>query len=473
MVHWGKKTLPYIALALTVGFALWVRGNTFWLPHWQGDQSQYVTLAMKIAKHGLNDYNLRHVEVRTLSMKGLESYRMIHPRLNIEMEKGDIITGYEKYGLDFYDMPLFYKAPFFPNLLAMSHQWFTRGNHPFLVVQSNLREKVWTFKPYRFFEAQAWAVWIPLAASVLTIILTFFFGKMLFGIRAGVYSALLMATHPIDILVSNRLWTEGLLTFLMTLSMLVFFKSYHKKDYIGIALAGIACGLAILTKQTGGLLLLSVGLYTILCDERKLLGYQTWPKIILNPSILAFVAACFLISAHWFWRVYATYGTPIYEPNVGDLDTFDPGGWHSVVLTSRPAPWLLFLVGIPFICPFFGAVFFTLKKFVRQLKASLTKSGEHRQVLLLWLWIIPTVLYFVILREHSKEHRYLLPVYPAFAMLAAHVIDHVRAALRKVIPKWGISDVIVIGLIVVSALRSVPMALDTILDERNLIFEPF
>ena len=50
------------ALAGILGWALWIRFEFLWLPHWRGDQHQYIALAMKLEKAGFpKGYNLREV----------------------------------------------------------------------------------------------------------------------------------------------------------------------------------------------------------------------------------------------------------------------------------------------------------------------------------------------------------------------------------------------------------------------------
>ena len=61
-----QKIIISILLVLIMVFAFLVRRNTFWLPHWQGDQSHYLGLAMKLDKFGLDYYNLRGIKLKNL-----------------------------------------------------------------------------------------------------------------------------------------------------------------------------------------------------------------------------------------------------------------------------------------------------------------------------------------------------------------------------------------------------------------------
>jgi hypothetical protein len=109
LIWWGL-------LAIILLLAFLVRSATFWLPHWQGDQSQYVTLAMKLSAEGLRGYHLRETEVRIVTLKDPPNFQVIYPTL-WKGEKGDLIRAYGMHGLSFYDMPLFYKAPLLPAMV--------------------------------------------------------------------------------------------------------------------------------------------------------------------------------------------------------------------------------------------------------------------------------------------------------------------------------------------------------------------
>ena len=160
-VPW-RNLIPVFVLIPIFLLALALRFNTFWLPHWQGDQSQYLALAMKLGTRGIQDYNLRGVRIGFLTPKENENWGMAYVEHHADDERGDLVRSYEMLNLEFYGMPFFYKAPLFPVLLASAHRWLTRGNHPFLIVKSNLGRTVGSVKPTVFFNAQFWAVIVPL-----------------------------------------------------------------------------------------------------------------------------------------------------------------------------------------------------------------------------------------------------------------------------------------------------------------------
>ena len=122
-----KITITVLVIGILV-FAFLVRRNTFWLPHWQGDQSHYLSLAMKLDNFGLDGYNLRGVKIKFIKFEPTGTLRLAYVLpLADPRQKGDILRGLEMFGIDYYDMPLYYKAPAFSYALFLSHKVFAKA----------------------------------------------------------------------------------------------------------------------------------------------------------------------------------------------------------------------------------------------------------------------------------------------------------------------------------------------------------
>ena len=129
-----KKILPYLLLIPILLLAGWARQYTFWQPHWQGDQSQNVILAMKLNERGIRGYNLSEVRVHVLGLENESQWYLSYADLD-RGKAGDLARAYKMFDLDFYtSLPLFYKAPLFPAALSLSHQLFAPPGLPYVVV---------------------------------------------------------------------------------------------------------------------------------------------------------------------------------------------------------------------------------------------------------------------------------------------------------------------------------------------------
>ncbi|MCK5013980.1 MAG: glycosyltransferase family 39 protein [Candidatus Omnitrophica bacterium] len=448
-----KILIPFSILILfIVHFAL--RYNTFWLSHVPGDQNQYIGLAMKLQKKGFEEYNLRGIDLKPID----EKIDIFSLSLSKDQE-GSLMKGLKNSGVGYYDMPFFYKGPAFPIALAISHQIF-RHDKDYLLVWPNLGKQVYKKKPKHFFSLQFYAVIVPLFFSTVLMLLTFYLGQLLFSHRVGFYAAFMLAVNPISILTAHKIWADDMLSAFVTLSVLLFLLA-QKKDRLWLSfLGGISCGVAVLAKQNGGIIFAGLIAYSILIKGTF-------------KHLISYFVGLMLLTAPWFYKVYSIYGSPIYSPPHPDLLKTDPTGWFKRV-GSRPRPYILFPVGIPYLCPPFILAYATLKKFVLRLRLwnPLEKNNqEGNNIVLLWFWILPFIL-FLIFYGGGDEHRRMLPAYPAIAIASAYILNKSRIFIDK---NFNIilAESLVFAVLIASAFWSVPIGLETVLANDAIITKPF
>ena len=119
--------------------------------------------------------------------------------------------------------------------------------------------------------------------DLLTCIVIFFTGRMLFNFKVGILSAIMVGLYPLSIVYSSRIMTETLLTFLISLILLIFLLIWRtplsKALYI---IAGIMLGIASLCKP-------------YIMAFIFFLGGGIWLKEKLTVKI--FIRLCFMIFA--------------------------------------------------------------------------------------------------------------------------------------------------------------------------------
>jgi len=448
-----------------------VRAPSFWLPHWQGDQSQYVALAMKMnAVPGLAEYNLRRIEVRILESKlggGVEM--AYHKRMDEDVD-GDLFRVYREAGIEYYNMPFFYKAPFFPAMLVFSHNLFTGGDHPFAVVKSNLGFRVFRERPSVLIKSQFWAAIVPFFCSLALILTVFFLGRSMFGAGAGLFAAWALAVHTVDVFVSSRLWTEGPAALYVTLSMFAFWAAYNRRSLLGVFFAGVIMGFALLTNQKVLLFLPSVWLVTVLDHKRGLLEWRAWPRIVFNRMFVWFFIGALLISHAWFHTIYLKYGNPFWQPVMKGSAKTD---WI-ILLRSRPHSAIVYGIGMPLLCPPMLAVYASCKSFVVDLWRMLRKRIRITPVVFCWLWILPFFLYHTTRAfGYAPEHRYVMPVYPPMAVLAGWGLRRFQVWVGGFFMQPAVGRGLVVLLAAASAVWSVYVGWEAVCSERNLIITPF
>ena len=473
----AQRTLTYNRIQITLCVlliflsALAVRFNTLFLQHWQGDQSQYVTLAMKYESLGLEGYNLERAAIRQVGYAGYPEWQFIFPMLLEEGERGDFYKAYEKFGLEFNIMPLYYKSPLFPAALALSHQLFAKPNQPFVVAKTHKHEKPTEIRYGKvFLESQFWAAVVPLASNLLVILLTFFFARRLFDTRIAIYAMLLMSLHPVGIVNAYKILADDFAAFFVIAALFSFFLALHKRSYLGMMMAGVIAGLSYLAKPNAILILGTAWSYLVLRQEGGGISPRAWVKATLDPFFILFTAASLFISAHWFLRVYEVYGTFFYQPDSARMFSEDASGWFGVV-GERPHMLFLFLFNIPYLCPPFILGHLTLIPFVKALLGRIQRTLETDAILFLWLWVAP-FFFFFLFRVESREERYLLPVYPALAMLSAYGLAKLQDYLAGRLEHPRVAQAIVGVLLIATMAWSIPMAMITVLTERFIILEP-
>lgn len=420
MRHGGVFKTAAILL-MVLGVAVFGRINTFWLPHWMGDQCQYVSLAMKLDRFGFNHYNLRGVDVGYINFDEKKIFRLVYPKPAKDItSKGMMLEGLELVGISYYDQPFFHKPPAFPYLIMLSHRIFAMNKDLYTIVLTNIGPYLSKAKPKIFLDSQFYAVIIPFMFSLGMVVLAFTIGKMLFSDKIGLYAAFLFAIQPISIWTAHKIWADDMVSFFVNLSVILILAGYkYKKDWL-LILAGLFCGIGVLTKQTAGYLVFVVILFFILANEKRLDDARNLPKILLDRRIIFFIASVAVVSVFWFIKINKVYHNPLYLPGQTDIAKQDITGWYKA-LAGRPPGAILFPAVIIYLCPLFVFLIVGIFECARNLiRLILKKSYEYRFI---FLGLFVFVYYFFF--KSDKEERLILPLMPAISVLAAYGIDRV------------------------------------------------
>ena len=274
--------------------------------------------------------------------------------------------------------------------------------------------------------------------STLTVLLTFFLGKKLYGSRTGFLSALILATSFEFAYLSTRANIDATLTFFTTTSIFFFLHWYQhysphssrlvsgERDgvravraglwiygfYIGMALATLAKG------PVGFILPLMVSLVYLLVQK-------DW-KAMKRMRLLTGMALCFVVVLFWYLPAVLKGGQNFLNETLvhHTIDRFAKGSSHVrpiyYYLANFPVdflPWFLFLP---------GAIVYGFSE---------KKVGISRGFLFLLIWFVAIFLFFSVSR--GKRAIYLLPLYPAASLLVGRFWDDYlsgsgRFSVRKI-----------------------------------------
>lgn len=441
----------YILLLVILSFSVYLRFKTFDYPKGDGDQLYYIALAYKLDKYGFSEYNLRWIDV-----KPKEFYYQIE---DSKEEKGNLLRGFEKEGIFYYDEPLYHLPPLFSYSLAFSHRIFQR-EEPYAVIHSLdfIDPEVRKFYPEAS-KLQFYAQIVPTIFSLLLILATFTLGSLMFDMRIGLLAAFFLSVNPVELITSAKIWADDMTAFFVTSSVLIFYLSQKKEKLYLSAIAGIFGGLALLSKPSGGLIALAISGYVIFSKGREILRN---PLLIFDKNLFVFGVFMTLTTLPWFLTLFKTYGSFLYKPKVGVASQTS----HFLMVSKRP--WYLYIVGIPYIMPIFAFVYPMILLIFKD-------KFESKENLLLVLWFLVFCVVFSDMR--GKEHRYMLPAYPALALLSAQFLERLReeisrlAGLKELSEFYG--DVSLLGIVLPLAYYSLKLGWEYVVLRVALILKPF
>lgn len=269
---------------------------------------------------------------------------------------------------------------------------------------------------------------LPVAAAASALVLlTYWFGSRWFGERAGFFAGAALALNPI-FLGTARLMTMDIHQSLwFAVAVLCFFAGYQartasgKRWYYGM---WIACGLSFLAKSFPGILPLFVGLAFVLVDQRfraravarriwearPLAGIPIMLAVILPWHLLIARANGPLFAQEYFWH----HNVQIL--NGKDFNHGAPVWYYFPALLLSFYPWSVFLGPA-----LWRAAALALFSFQKPAASEHPDEGTRRARLLAAVWFV--VVFVMFSGMVSKLVSYLLPLYPAAALLVGDWVD--------------------------------------------------
>ena len=242
-------------------------------------------------------------------------------------------------------------------------------------------------------------------AASAGLVVIYLLGRNLFGRRAGFLSALIIGTTPIYIEFGRWIQINMISTVLLVATLWLFYLGYsdERKRTAAYLLMYVPIGLGTLNMGPVNVVmpLIVIGLYLIaMKDIRHIL------KLKIGWGILIYLA----IVAPWYIAVSLKGGYAHNLIILTNLTRYFKEFAHIrpfyYYLTTTPPyflPWLIFLPGGFYLC------------FSQQTQM------ERKQLLFPFLWVVGLFIFFSI--SKTKRSEYLLPIFPAMALLVGYVID--------------------------------------------------
>lgn len=237
---------------------------------------------------------------------------------------------------------------------------------------------------------------IPALMGFLTILMTWFFARKFDGEDSANFSAIILGTSALFFAISRINITDMTLSFFLTLALFSFYIFYkeNRKRWLYIFYAALA--FATLSKGLIGVVLPAGVIFCFMLFTRD---WRILKRLFLSPAILVFFLLCvppfYLIckkNPDFFYFFFVQEHFLRYTTKMHGR--YEPFWFFIPIIIGGFFPWL-------------GGLFISLKNYF-------TKK-EYNIYLILWIVII-TAFFSA---SHSKLVPYIIPVYPALAILIA------------------------------------------------------
>ena len=245
-------------------------------------------------------------------------------------------------------------------------------------------------------------------AGLIIVFITFLFGERLFNLKAGFLSAMVLGTCILFPQLSRWVMLDSLFTLFFLLTLFFFYLGYEKEErrqryYL---LASLFAGLAILTK--GPAAYLTLPLFLIFAGLQKNLKKFWCRDLLLGFLLSVMVVLIWWIPACWVGGKDYIHWI-LFKQAFG---TYVEGGRH-----FHEEPLYFYFIRFP--AEFFPWIVFLPTAFVLGLRK---KFGKRKEFLFLSIWFFFIFLFFTL--SKGKKDNYLLPLYPAAALMVGALWDH-------------------------------------------------
>lgn len=278
---------------------------------------------------------------------------------------------------------------------------------------------------YKLFGINEFAARFPSVLFGLgSVLVTYEFGRRLFSASTGLLSALSLASCIEFCIISHAATPDPPLIFFQLLAFYVYWIGFETANRWWPILFGILTGLAVLTKGPVG-----VGIPCLI-----VVGHLLWTwrlRLLRFRPILVGTIAFVLTAGPWYGLV--TLDTKgkwvevfLLTENVQrfsrPLDGHSGGiYYHVVAVLVLFSPWVAFLP---------AALWYSWRS-ARTPDESASNSTEKYRFLL--VWFLSFLIVFSL--AQTKLPNYMLPAYPAFALLTGRFLDRWRSGTLAV-PNW-------------------------------------
>ncbi len=301
-----------------------------------------------------------------------------------------------------------------PRYMAQSGDWITPRLNGIKYFEKPPLQYWATAAAYRIFGENHWTarLW-PALTGGLGIFLIFLVGTRLYGKTAGAYAALVLGSSLLYVLMAHIVTLDMGLTFFLMLVLAGLLLALEPRAsahtrWLWMHAAAAGCALAVLSKGLVGIVLPGAVMVLYMLVKRD---FAILRKMHLVSAGLLFLVIC----APWFIAV--SLANPEFPQFFFIHEHFER---YTTTIHQRYQPWYYFipilLLGIlPWLATLFDAL-------IRAAQRRGAEGFDPTQFLLLWAGVI----FVFFSASGSKLPSYILPIFPALALLIGARLTTIR-----------------------------------------------
>lgn len=323
----------------------------------------------------------------------------------------EMLSGSNIFVVTLGNIPLFDNPPFFMWMAALS---------------------------FKLFGVSAWSAVLPSALFGAGVVcLTYVMSERLFENRwAAFLSGVIMLFPGFFVDYARRGMVDVTLTFMVLSAMYCFIRGVKQpRWFLGY---GLCCAFAILTKSVAGFFPLITGFLFLILTRRH--------RTLVSAYFLCGMAIALGLGSSWYIVNWAIFGSQFIDSHFGWL-LFNRTLRGTQVVREKSVSGSLYFLGYffelfksywPWIPFTVAAAFIFARKAIR---------GKNELCLFVLLWIGVNIA--IVSMGRIQYLRYILPIYPALALMTAAVIgDWLTAARKEKLLPYMVASVMATALLV-------------------------
>lgn len=307
--------------------------------------------------------------------------------------------------------------------------WLQAGSVAILTANDTSKDAIWMYR-------------LPgMLCTLGTVLLTWRLGRRLMDARAAWLAAALLAICPLVVIDAHQARSDQLLLFTVVLSQWALWRVLHEPgasatgppttrfNFSPLLTLGAALGLSILAKGPIAPMIAALTALTFALATRLWQSSPRWPLRALVATLLVALVACLIVTP-WVLAVanqvgFDNYAKIVFDETIGRSAAAKEGhalfpGVHTIALVGLFFPGSL-LTG--------AAILAAIRQGFAQRESAAPQRWSarwstlwtaHPGTLFLLCWALPSWLVFEAIS--TRLVHYVMPLYPALALLSARVI---------------------------------------------------